>query len=148
MFKSPLSILVNNENEIFKIPISATKIFEFNHKKDDTRMIFHALQQKTNVVVCPKDMYVPVMMVFAYGLNEIKETKVMKIESRKSINIRKFEEFLGTDIAANLSQIHSVTGFQSTSFLHVVGKINTICVSCKVLETAIKVVEKFIQTVY
>ena len=43
---SPLPVLVNNENETFKIP------FECNHAESDTGMIFHALQQKTNVVVC------------------------------------------------------------------------------------------------
>ena len=68
-----LSILVNNENEILKISISVTKVFECNHKKDNTRMIFHALHQTGNVVACPKDMYVLVMIIFAYGLNEIKE---------------------------------------------------------------------------
>ena len=43
---SPLSILVNNENEIFKIPSSVTKIFECTHEKADTRIIFHALLQQ------------------------------------------------------------------------------------------------------
>ena len=52
---SPLSILVNNQNEIFKIPSSVTKVFECNHEKAYIRMIFHALQQKTNVAVCSKD---------------------------------------------------------------------------------------------
>ena len=43
---SPLSILVNNENETFKIS------FECNYKEVDTRTILHALYQMTNVVVC------------------------------------------------------------------------------------------------
>ena len=51
---SPLSILINNENEILKMPSSVTKVFECNHEKADIRIIFHALQQKTNVVVCSK----------------------------------------------------------------------------------------------
>ena len=50
---SPLSILINNENEIFKMPSSVTKVFECNHAKADIRIIFHALQQKKNVV-CSK----------------------------------------------------------------------------------------------
>ena len=70
---SPLSIPVNNENEILKIPSSVTKIFECNHEEADIRITFHALQQKTNVVVCSKDTYVLVMMVFAYALNKINE---------------------------------------------------------------------------
>ena len=68
---SPLKILVNNENEIFKIPSSVTKVFECNHKTADTWIIFYALQQKTNVVLCSKDIDVLVSMVFAYALNKI-----------------------------------------------------------------------------
>ena len=91
-------------------------------------MIFNVLQQKTNAVVCPVGTDVLVLMVFAYALNKI-----------------------------------IFTGFDTSSFLHVVGKIkglkkcfhgkeklrllNTIGVSCKVSETAVKDVEKFIQTV-
>ena len=107
---SPLPILVNNENIIFKISSSATKAFECNHEEGDTRIIiFHALQQKTNVVVCSKDTDVLVLIVFAYALNKINEKQVMKIESRKCINIRKIVEYLGIDVATKLPQIHAVT---------------------------------------
>ena len=40
-------------------------------------------------------------MVFAYAISKINE--VMKIESRKSFNIRKIVEFLGTYVAANIT---------------------------------------------
>ena len=60
---SMLPILVNNGNEIFKISSSVTKVFKFNHEEGDTRIIFHALQQKTYVVVCLKDTDVLVLMV-------------------------------------------------------------------------------------
>ena len=62
---SPLPILVNNKNETFKTS------FECNHEEADTRLIFHALQQKTNV--CSKDIHVFVSMVFFYALNKINE---------------------------------------------------------------------------
>ena len=64
-----LPILVNNENEIFKISSSVTKVFECNHEEGDTRIIFHVLQQKTNVTVYSKDTGVFVLMVFAYAIN-------------------------------------------------------------------------------
>ena len=77
------------------------------------------------------------------------------------INIRIIVEYLGNDVAAKLHQIHTVTGCNTTymffltySFLHVAGKIkvikkclnekeklrrlNTIGVSCKVSNTAVK----------
>ena len=107
---SPSPILVNNENRIFKILSSATKAFECNHEEGDTRIIiFHASQQKANIVVCSKDTDVLVLIVFAYALNKINEKQVMKIESRKCINIRKIVEYLEIDVATKLSQIHAVT---------------------------------------
>ena len=65
--------LADNENEIFKISSSVTKVFECNHEENDTRIIFHALQQKTDVVVCLKDTDVLVLLVFAYALAKINE---------------------------------------------------------------------------
>ena len=48
---------------------------------------------------------------------------MIQIESRKCINIRKIVEYLGTDVATKLPQIHAVTGFETTSLLHSVGEI-------------------------
>ena len=50
-----LPTLVNNKNEIFEISSSVTKFFEWNHEEGNTRIILHALQQKTNVAVYSKD---------------------------------------------------------------------------------------------
>ena len=69
----PLPTLTNSENKIFKVSSSVTKVFEYNHEEDDTRIIFHGLQQKSNLVVCSKDTDVLVLMVFAYTLNKINE---------------------------------------------------------------------------
>ena len=60
-------------NEIFEISSSVTKFFKCNHEKGDTRIMFHALQQKTNVAVHSKDTDVLILMVFAYALNKINE---------------------------------------------------------------------------
>ena len=65
--------LANNENDIFKISRSFKKVFECSHEEDDTRIIFHVLQQKTDVVVCLKDTVVLVLLIFAYALAKINE---------------------------------------------------------------------------
>ena len=80
----------------------------------------------------------------------------------KCIIIRKTVKYLETDVATKLPQIHTVTGYYTTSSLQVVRKIkvlkrcrngkqlrflNTIVVSCKVSEAAVTDVERFIQTV-
>ena len=47
-----LSILVKNKNKTFKISSSVARVLDGNHKEAKTRMIFSALQQKTNIAVC------------------------------------------------------------------------------------------------
>ena len=92
-------------------------------------------------------------MVFAYALNEINGKWVMKIETNKLMIIRKNVEYFENDVSTKFFQIHTVTGCDTTSFytfFHWKRKgqtLNTIGVSCKVLGTAVKDVEKFIQTV-
>ena len=68
-----LSILVHNKNKIFEISSSVTKFFEYNNEEGNTRIIFHALQQKANVAVYSKDTDILILMVFAYALNKISE---------------------------------------------------------------------------
>ena len=78
-----LPILVNNKNETFKISSGVTKVFDWNQKEANARMIFHVLQQKKDIAVCSKDMEVVVLMVFAYALTEINEKWVIKVETNK-----------------------------------------------------------------
>ena len=83
----------------------------------------------------------------------------MKIESNKFINVRKIVEYIGTDVATNFLHIHAATGRYTLLFYMFLVKLkclngkeklrllNTIGVSCKVSDTTVKDVEKFIQTV-
>ena len=57
-------------------------------------------------------------------------------------------EHLGNDVATKFPQIHTATGRDATSFLHVAAKIKVPSwFSCKVSDVIVKDVEKFIQTV-
>ena len=67
---SLLPTLANKENETFKISSSVKKVFECNHEEDNTRIIFHGLQQNTDVVACLKYTDALVLLVFAYDLSE------------------------------------------------------------------------------
>ena len=89
-------------------------------------MIFHAFLQKADVAVCSKDTAVLAFMVFAYALGKVNEKQVTKTESRKFINNRKIVEYLGTNVATKLLQIHTVTGYDTTSSLLVAGKIKVL----------------------
>ena len=70
---SPLSIPVNNKNEIFKISSSVTKVFECKQEEADTRIILYASQQKADVFACSKYSDVLVLVVFAYALSKDNE---------------------------------------------------------------------------
>ena len=48
--------------------------------------------------------------------------RMIKVEANKLISIRKNVEYLWTDVSAKFAQIHTVTGCDTTSFLHGVGK--------------------------
>ena len=63
-----------------------------------------------------------VLMDVVNGLNEINEKWVMKIETNKLISIRKNIEYLRNDVSTKFLQIHTVTVYDTTSFLHSVGK--------------------------
>ena len=63
-----------------------------------------------------------VLMVFNYALNKINEKWVMKIETNKLMSIRKNVEYLGTNVSVKFPQINTVTGCDTTSFLHSDGK--------------------------
>ena len=138
---SPLPILVNNENVTFKIS------FECNQEEVDTRMIFHASQQKTNVAVCSKDTGVLVLMVFVYALNIINQKQVIKIDINKFINIWKLTS---QQSFPKFMQLQGVLQLLFYMFVKIKvlkkcfnGKeklrlLNTIGVSCKVSDTTVK----------
>ena len=112
-----MPILVNNKNETFKISSGVTKVFDWNQKEANARMIFHVLQQKKDIAVRSKDMEVVVLLVFAYALTEINEKWVIKVETNKE-KCRIIE----TNVSIKFPQIHKVTGCDTTSFLLSVGK--------------------------
>ena len=119
---SPLPKLVNNENETFKIS------FECNHEEADSRMIFHALKQKTNVLLCSKDTDILVLMVFVYALNKINgKWNISEMTSQQSFP--KFTQLQGVTqllFYMSLIKLKCLKGKEKMRFL------NTISVSCKV----------------
>ena len=56
-----------------KYQVVSQSFFECNNEESNTRIIFHALQQKTNATVYSKDKDVFDFIVFAYALNKINE---------------------------------------------------------------------------
>ena len=48
---------------------------------------------------------------------------LIKAEANELISIRKNVEYLGTDVSAKFTQIHTVIVCDATSFLHSVGKM-------------------------
>ena len=97
-----------------------------NHEEADTKMILHALRENTNVVVVARDTDVLVLMVYAYALKDIKEDWYMKIGAKKFVNVRKIVQYLGKEVSLKLPHIHAITGCDTTSYLHNVGKMKVL----------------------
>ena len=104
-------------------------IFKSNHEEADMRIILHAIQENTKVVVVSKDTDVLSLLVYTYAkYNQRKITKVqpMKIDANKFASIRSIVGYLGSNISVCLPQILSLTGSDTTSYLFNVNKVKVL----------------------
>ena len=104
----------------------AILLFKCNHEEADTRLNLHACLQDTNVVVVAKDTDVFVLMVYAYCVQKPAHKWYMKIDHDKYVDIDKVVDYLGEEIATKLSEIHALTGCDTTSSFFGKGKVRLI----------------------
>ena len=117
-------ILVNEEQDTWRVLVGDSAIiFQCNQEEADTRMILHACREDTNVVVDSKDTDVLVLMIYAFTIHRPTSEWLMKIEAERYVNIRKILNHFGEDLCLKLPRIHAITGCDTTSFLHGVGKV-------------------------
>ena len=90
---------------------------ECNHEEADTRLVYLALQGKTDMVVVSKDTDVLILLVWAYAKHDIKTNWYMMYEQGKYADIGKIVEFLGKEICLALPAFHSLTGCDTISFV-------------------------------
>ena len=64
----------------------------------DTRIILHALQENTKVVVVLKDTDVLILLVYAYAKYKPTKEWYMKIDANKFASIKSIVEYLGSNI--------------------------------------------------
>ena len=63
-----IPVIVNDDKNTWKITREFSEIiFKSNHEEADTRIILHALQEDTKVVVVSKDTDVLSLLVYAYA---------------------------------------------------------------------------------
>ena len=86
------------------------------------RIILHALQEDTKVVVASKDTDVLILLVNAYAKNKPTKEWYMKIDANKFASIRSIAEYLGSNISVCLPQILALTGSDTTFYLFNVNK--------------------------
>ena len=98
---------------------------ECNHEEADTRLVYLALQEDTDIVVVSKDTDVLILLVWAYAKHDIKGQWYMMYEHGKYADIGKIVEFLGKEVCLALPAIHSLTGCDTTSYFFRVGKCRT-----------------------
>ena len=101
-------------------------IFKSNHEEADTRIILHALQEDTKVVVVSKDTDVLILLVYAYAKYKPTKEWYMKIDANKFASIKSIVEYLGSNISVCLPQIHALTGSDTTSYSFNVSKIEVL----------------------
>ena len=128
-------ILVNEELDTWRVlDGDSAIIFQCTQEEADTRMILHACREDTNVVVDSKDTDVLVLMIYAFTIHRPTSEWLMKIKAERYANIRKILNHFGEDLCLKLPHIHAITGCDTTSFLHGLGKVSVIKKSIKRFE--------------
>ena len=113
-----IPVIVNNDK--WKITREFSEIiFKSNHKEADTRIILHALQEDTKVVVVSKDTDVLILLVYAYAKYKPTKEWYMKIDANKFSSIKSIVEYLGSNISVCLPQMHALTGSDTTYLFNV-----------------------------
>ena len=102
-----------------------TDVYTCNHEEADTRLLVHALEEETDIVVVSKDTDVFVLLVYAYCKMESTKKWYMKIDHR-FVCIGTIVNYFGNSICSRLPHIHAITGCDTTSFFHGVGKVKVL----------------------
>ena len=111
-----IPVIVNDDKNTWKITREFSQIKSKNEEAD-TRIILHALQEDTKVVVVSKDTDVLILLVYAYAKCKPTKEWYMKIDANKFASIRSIVEYLGSNISVCLPQILALTGSDTTSYL-------------------------------
>ena len=122
--KLPCPVIINDKENVHLISKDDdTYLYDVNHEEADTRLILHAIVSGTDAVVVCKDTDVLVLMIWAYHTFNIKKRWFMKYERGKFADIEVICRSLGPDICTNLLAIHAISGCDTTSYMHRVGKV-------------------------
>ena len=105
---------------------SVSTLILCNHEEADSRLVLHATESATEVVVVSKDTYVFVLLVYAYAKLEPSHHWFMKIDTGRFVHIQVVVNNFGTNICLKLPHTDTITGSDTTSFLHGVGKVKVL----------------------
>ena len=112
-----IPLIVNDDKNTWKIRREFSEIiFKSNHEEANTRIILHALQEDTKVVVVSKDSDVLILLVYAYAKYKPTKEWYMKIDANKFASIKSIGSNLGRNISVCLPQIHVHTSSDTTSY--------------------------------
>ena len=100
-----------------------TIIKSCSHEEADTRLVLHAIEQESDVVVVCKDTDVLMLLVWAYSSYKVTHNWYFKYEGEKYACIRTIVDSLGPDICSVLPAFHAITGCDTTSYLYRIGKV-------------------------
>jgi len=113
-------VIVNDDSKTWRLTSDdASQIFGCNHEEADTRMVLHACLQDTNVNVL-------ILLVYAFTIHNPSKEWYMKIDSDTYIRIRAIVDYFGVNVCSKLPHLHAVTGCDTSSFLHGVGKVEVV----------------------
>ena len=89
-------VVINSKDNTSEILSTGSRtIFQCNHEEADTRLIFHSILMKQDVVIVSKDTEVMVLLVWAYEYFDIKFRWLFKLENNIYSEISLVCKYLG-----------------------------------------------------
>ena len=122
-----MPVFFTNKDETWRVSQNAlSRLPDCNHEEADTKMLVHALREDTDVVIVARDTDVLILMVYVYAKHHVKRNWYMKYAAGKYANIGKIVAHLGVVVSLKLPHIHAITGCDTTSYFHGVGKMRVL----------------------
>ena len=116
-------LIITSKNETWKICNDGVyRLHCCNHEEADTRIVLHALEEDTDVVIVANDTDVFILLLYAMTFKRNSCKWYTSFYTNEYIDLGKVYESYGYEICRYLSQFHAITGCDTTSYRFNVGK--------------------------
>ena len=127
-----IPLFINDGDSTYKITgNNSTLLYLCNQEETDTKMIYHASLEDAVTVFVATDTDVLILLCYSYAILKPNSMWFMKIGHKKFVDIETIVQYYDVKSLFQLPHIRVLSGCDSTSYMHGVGKV-------KLLRTLLK----------